>query len=123
MEKWPEFVWHLFIGVLVIFFGGWLLGSFLNLVAMASPHMVSQMFCPAGSTATYGSAFNQPSNNGTISCQDKAGASVPALSNADSIVLQRKYFYLPSNIIMIILVIGWFIWRLIWRRKKNEANL
>ena len=118
MEKRREFVWQLLIGVLVIFFGGWILGSVLNLVAMASPQVVGLVFCPAGSTAAHGSAFDQSGQNGTILCLDQNGKSVPALTDADSIVLQRKYFYRSSNIIMIILVGGWFI----WRRRRNAAN-
>ena len=120
MEKWREFIWQLLIGVLIIFFGGWILGSMLNLGAMVSPHMVSLVFCPAGSTASHGWTFGQSGNNGsTISCQDQNGASVPTLAEADSIVLQRKYFYRPSNIIMIILVCVW----LIWQRRRKSANL
>lgn len=119
MEKWREFVWQLLIGVLVIFIGGWILGSIVNLVALASPQMVSIVFCPAGSTAAHGSVFDQPSQNGsTISCKDQNGVSVPPLSDDDSIVLQREYFYRPSTIIMIILVVGWFI----WRGRRNWAN-
>ena len=116
MEKWQKFAWQLLIGLIIIFFGGWMLGSILNLVAMASPQMVSTIFCPAGSTATQGTAFGQSSQNGsTIACQDRNGASVPTLTDAESITLQRKYFYTPSSVIMIILVVGWFI----WQRKKN----
>jgi hypothetical protein len=116
MEKWRDFVWQLLIGLLVIFFGGWILGIMLNLVAMASPQMVSTIFCPAGSTAIQVSALDQPGQNGsTLSCHDQNGTSVPTLSDAESIRLQRKYFYTPSNIIMIILLGGWFI----WRRKRN----
>jgi len=112
VEKRQKFVWQLLIGLLIIFFGGWMLGGILNLVAMASPQMVSTMFCPAGSTATQGTAFDQSSQNGsTISCQDRNGASVPALTDAESITLQRKYFYTPSSIIIITLVVGWFIWQ------------
>ena len=119
MEKWWEFVWDLMIGVLVIFFGGWILGSMLNLVALASPQMVSLLFCPAGSSSIHDSAFNQPIQNGsTISCQDKYGKYVPTLSDADSIVMQRKYIYRPSDILMIILVVGW----LIARRMRNWVN-
>jgi hypothetical protein len=120
MEKWRDFVWHLLLGVLVIFIGGWILGGILNLVAMVSPQMVSKMFCPAGSTAKYGPTFDQPGQNGsTLACQDQNGKSVPPLSDADSIVLQRQYFYRPSYIIMIILVVGWFI----WRSRRTWANL
>jgi len=120
MEKWREYVWDLLIGVLVIFIGGWILGMILNLVALASPQMVSLLFCPAGSTSIHGSVFNQPIQNGsTITCQDQNGKYVPNLSNDDSIIMQRKYIYKPSNYIMIILVVGWFIGRFIWRRKKN----
>jgi len=109
MEKRWGFVFDLLIGVLVIFIGGWILGSVLNFVALASPHMVSLMFCPEGSTAIHGSP---------ISCRDQNGKSVPALSDADSIVKQRKYIFRPSTIILSILVVGWFIFRRI--RKKED---
>lgn len=119
MEKWWEFVWDLLIGVLVIFIGGWILGMILNLVALASPQMVSLMFCPAGSTSIHGSVFNQPVQNGsTITCQDQNGKYVPNLSDADSIIMQRKYIYRPSNYIMIILVVGWIILRRVRKKEK-----
>ena len=107
-ERWG-FVFDLLIGVLIIFIGGWILGSILNFVALASPHMVSLMFCPAGSTVIHESP---------ISCQDQNGKSVPALSDEDSIVMQRKYIYRPSTYIMIILVVGRFIFRRV--RKKED---
>jgi len=114
---WQEFVWQLLIGLLIIFFGGWVLGGVLNLAAMASPQMVSTIFCPAGSTATWKSEPDQRNSNGSpISCRDRNGASVPTLTDAESIALQRKYFYMPSSIIMVILVIGWFIRSLFGKR-------
>jgi len=122
MEKWWEFVWQLLIGVLIIFFGGWLLGFILNLVAMASPQMVSLVYCPAGSTATYISVFDMSSRNGsTITCRDQNGKSVPNLSDAESIVIQRQYFYRPSDYILIILVAGWLIWGRI-KQKRPDSN-
>ena len=121
MEKWQEFIWQLMISVFVIFFGGWILGGVLNLVAMASPQMVSIIFCPAGSTAIYGSAIDQPNRDrSVISCQDQNGASTQTLSYAERVVLQRKYFSTPGNIIMFILVVGWFIWQ---KKKRKQANL
>jgi len=123
MKDWQDFVWQLLIGLVIIFFGGWILGSLLNLVAMASPQLVSIIFCPAGSTATQNPAFDQPSQNGLkISCHDRSGASVPTLTDAESIALQRKYFYTPSNIIMIILVVGRFIRSSIRGMRKNQAT-
>ena len=122
MEKLRELVWLLLIGVLVVFFGGWILGSILNLVTLESPPMVSKMFCPEGSTARRVSAVDQPGRNGSITCRDQDGVSVPALSDEESIVMQRKYIYRPSYIIMIVLVVGWLLWRLIFRRKRDESN-
>ena len=119
MKNWQDFIWQLLIGVLVIFFGGWILGGVLNLVAMTSPRMDSIIFCPAGSIVTHDAT--QPSQN--ISCYDQNGASVPTLTGAESIALQRKYFYIPSTIIMIILVVGWSIRLSIRRVKRNQANL
>jgi hypothetical protein len=107
---WQDLVWQLLIGLLVIFFGGRVVGGVVNLAAMASPQMVSTIFCPSGSTATWNSEPNQGISNGSsISCRDQNGASVPTLTDAESITLERKYFYRPSYILMVILVIGWFI--------------
>ena len=120
MKTWQDLVWQLLIGLSVIFFGGWMLGAVLNLGAMAIPQMVSAIFCPAGSTATRNSDLDQSGPNGlTISCHDRNGASVPTLTDAESIALQRKYFYRPSNIIMIILVIGWLIRSYVRQIKRN----
>ena len=119
MEKWTGFVWQFFFGVLVIFFGGWMLGSLLNIVALANPQMVSMMFCPKGSTAVRNPAFGQSfHDDSAISCLTQAGASVPNLSDADGQVLQHEYFYKPGYITMIILVVGWFI----WRSRKKQAD-
>ena len=119
---WQEFVWQLLMGLLIIFVGGWILGGVLNLAAMASPKMVSTIFCPAGSTATWISNLDSNAPNGsTISCLDRNGVSVPTLTDAESVALQRKYFYRPSYIIMIILVIGWFI-RSSIRQTRNQVN-
>jgi len=116
MEKWIDFVWQLFFGVLVIFFGGWMLGSLLNIVALSNPQMVSMMFCPQGSTAIRNPTFGQSvHDDSAISCLSQDGATLPNLTGADSLALQRAYFYVPGNIVMIILVVGWFIWR--WRKK------
>src|SRR5258706_4652098 len=101
MKNWQEFVWQLLIGLLVIFCGRWILGGLVNMIAMASPQMVSTIFCPTGSTAT---RDYQPSQNGLpISCHDGNGASVQTLTDDESVALQRKYFYTPSIIIMIVL--------------------
>ena len=122
MEKWRDIVWDLLISVLVIFFGGWILGSVVNQVAMASPQMVSLVFCPAGSTAIYDSVFAQPNQNGSaMMCRDRNGASLPTIKDADSVVLQRKYFYRPANYLMIILVVGWVIWRRIKHKTPDSV--
>lgn len=119
---WQEFVWQLLIGLLVIFVGGWILGGVLNLAAMASPQVVSAIFCPVGSTATWKSGVDSNTPNGSgISCLDRNGAAVPTLTDAESVALQRKYFYRPSDIILIILVIGWFI-RSSIRQARTQAN-
>jgi len=112
MEKWRDIVWDLLIGVLVIFFGGWIMGSVVNQVAMASPHMVSLVFCPAGSTTTTGLP---------IICRDGNGTVKPPLADEDSIVIQRKYFYRPSTYALIILVIGWVVWRRIKQKAHDSA--
>ncbi len=119
MENWREFVWQLIIGVLVVFFGGWALGGVLNLAATANPQMVSAIFCPAGSSALWTSDQANP----TISCLDQSGASVPALTEAESVALQRIYFYRPSYFVMAILVIGWFIWSYSRKRMRRQASL
>ena len=113
MKNWQDLVWKLLFSILIVFFGGWLLGGLLNLAAMASPSMVSVVFCPAGSTAT---ADSRP---GQILCHDQTGASVPALTDAESVVLQRKYFYTPSVIVILILAIGWLLWPFVRRAKRN----
>jgi hypothetical protein len=124
MKTWQDFEWQLLIGLLVIFFGGWVLGIVMNLAAMAIPQMVSIVFCPAGSTATQNSDLGQQRpNDSTLSCHDPNGKYVPTLSDAESVVLQRKYFYRPSTIIMIILVIVWFIRSSIRQKKRNQANM
>jgi len=116
---WQDFVWQFLFSLLVVFFGGWILGSVINLAAMASPQMVSTIYCPAGSTATW----NQQNQNGPkLSCYDQDGKSIPPLSDAESVVLQRKYFFRPSFIIMIILAIGWFVRSLI-QQMRNQVNL
>ncbi len=107
MRNFQDLVWQMLFAVSIVFFGGWVLGSVLNLLATASPQMVSVMFCPTGSTAAWTTNEDQ---SRTISCTDKGGNSVPALSEDESIVLQRRYFYRPSYLVMIVLVIGWFIW-------------
>ena len=124
MKNWQDLVWQLFTAVLVIFFGGWVLGSILNFAALANPQMVSSIFCPAGSTVVKASDTHDAGPNGSaISCHDpKNGASVESLTEDESIVLQRKYFYRPSFLIMIILVVGWFIWSSSQNRiRKQEA--
>jgi hypothetical protein len=113
MDKWREIVWDLLIGVLVIFFGGWVLGSIVNQAAMVSPHMVSLVYCREGSTAT---TF-QP-----LTCRDENGVVQPPLADEDSIVLQRKYFYRPSTYALIILVIGWVIWRRIKQKGPSAIT-
>ena len=126
MKNWQNLVWRVFIAVLVIFFGGWVLGSILNFAALANPQEVSSIFCPAGSTAVKASANDASSNGSAISCHDpKNGTSVPSLTEDESIVLQRKYFYRPSYLTMIILVVGWFIWsssQKIMRKQEAAVN-
>ena len=116
MEKWVDFVWQALFGLLIVFFGGWILGGMLNFAALASPQLVSAMFCPAGSTAIREATVDRSSPEGSaILCVTRSGASVPNLSEDDSRVLQRAYFFAPSDIIMIVLVVGWFT----RRRKRN----
>jgi hypothetical protein len=113
MEKWREIVWDLLIGVLVIFFGGWILGSVVNQAAMASPRMVSLVFCPTGSSAT---------TSHPLTCGDENGVVQPPLADEDSIALQRKYFYRPSTYALIILVIGWVTWRRIKQKASDSGS-
>lgn len=116
MKDWQDIVWKLLFGIVIIFFGGWILGGVFNLVAMASPRMASVVFCPAGSTAT------SDSRPGQIICHDAKGESVPALSEAASVAIQRKYFYTPGVIAMLILTLGWFLWPTIQRMRRKQAN-
>jgi hypothetical protein len=115
MKNWQDIVWKLLFGIVIIFFGGWLLGGVLNLVAMASPRMVSVVFCPIGSTAT-------ALRPGQIVCHDQNGGSIPTLTEAESVALQRKYFYTPSLIVMVMLVIGWLLWPSLRQVKRKQAN-
>ena len=114
MKNWQDLVWKLLFGILIIFFGGWILGGALNLVAMASPRMASAVFCPAGSTAT---ADSRP---GQIVCHDQNGETVPTLTESESVALQRKYFYTPSVIIILVLIFGWLVWPSV--RRARQAN-
>ncbi len=116
MKNWQDVIWKLLFGILIIFFGGWILGGVLNLVATASPRMVSVVFCPAGSTAT---ADSRP---GQIVCHTANGESVPALSESESVAIQRKYFYTPSAIVMSILVVGWLFWPILQRVKQKRTS-
>ena len=116
MKNWQDVIWKLLFGIVIIFFGGWILGGVLNLVAMASPRMVSLIFCPAGTTAT---ADSRP---GQIVCQGQNGGSLPALTDAESVALQRKYFYTPSAIVISILVIGWLFWPILQRVQQKRSS-
>ncbi len=103
---------------MVIFIGGGLLAGFLTLVFTANPHTVSQIFCPAGSTAAVNPDYNEGSpDSSAILCHDSTGALAPPLTEAQSMALQRKYFFIPSYLVMAILVIGWFL-RPVFRRKR-----
>lgn len=115
MKNWQDIVWKLLFGIIITFFGGWILGGMLNLAAMASPRMASVVFCPAGSMAT-------ASRPGQILCHDANGVAVPTLSEAESIAIQRKYFYTPSAIAILILVIVWLVWPSLRRVKRKQAN-
>jgi len=85
--------------------------------------MVSLVYCPAGSTATYISVFDMSIRNGsTITCRDQNGKTVPNLSDAESIVIQRQYFYRPSDYILIILVVGWLIWGRIKQKRPGSGS-
>lgn len=117
---WQDFVWRFLASLLIIFFGGWLVGSLLNFAGMANPHMVSKIFCPENSTGTWKSDPDQGTT--IISCHDPDGQIVPPLSDADSVVLQREYFYRPSYISMAFLATGWFIWSSI-RQIRNQGNV
>ena len=120
---WQDYVWRFLGCALIIFFGGWLLGSALNFAGMASPQVVSKLFCPEGSTATWVLSPGQGDQNSqTISCQDQNGHIVLTLPVEQTIALQRKYFYRPSFIIMAVLATAWFIWSSI-REFRNQANL
>ncbi len=121
MKIWQGIVWKLMAIVLIVFFGGWFLGGLLNTMALARPEWFSSLFCPPGSTASIGYANGQPEL--TIICQDRNGQSVVPLSDAESMGLQHKYFYTPSNILLIILVAGWFGWSYIRRRKREQAGV
>jgi hypothetical protein len=116
---WQDFVWRLLGSLLIIFFGGWIVGSVLNFAGMANPQIAGKVSCPEGSTATWQS--NPDQRGSTISCHDQNGHLVPALSDAESVVLQRKYFYRPSFISMVFLATGWFIWSSI-RQVRNQGN-
>ncbi len=116
---WQDFVWRLVGSALIVFFGGWLVGSLLNFAAMGNSYMLSKIFCPDSSTATWKSDSEQGGN--TISCHDQEGHVVPSLSDADSVVLQREYFYRPSYIVMAFLAMGWFLWSSI-RQIRNQRN-
>lgn len=114
MKDWQDVVWQLLFGMIIVFLGGWIVGSLVNFTAMLSPGIESKVLCPQGSYITQGSTTTT-----TLTCYDANNAPVPPLSTAESVALQRKYFYLPSNILMIILVIGWII----WQRRKNQAKV
>jgi hypothetical protein len=117
---WQDFVWRLLGSLLIILLGGWIVGGVLNFVGMTNQKMVSKIFCPEGSTATWKSDSDQ--SGSTISCHDQNGHLVPSLSDAESVVLQRRYFYRPSYICMVFLAIGWFIWSSV-RQVRNQRNL
>src|SRR5690349_5695485 len=112
MKNWQDLVWQLLFGLIIIYLGGWILGSFVNFAAMVSPGIESKVLCPQGSFITARSTAVA-----TLTCYDANDAPVPPLSEAESVALQRKYFYLPSNIFMLLLVIGWLVWH---RTRRQE---
>ncbi len=118
MKIWRDSVWKVLISLVVIFLGGGLLAGFLTLVFTANPRTVSQIFCPPGSTAAVNPNYEEGSpNSSLILCHDSIGASVPPLTEDQSMAFQRKYLFFPSYLLMTILVIGWFL-RPVFRRKK-----
>ncbi len=107
LKNWQDLVWQVLIGLLVVFIGGWMLGGVINFAAMASPQLVSAVFCPAGAAATWEPAGEQGGSR--LACHDPDGTFEPPLTDAESVALQRKYFYMPSYFVMGILAVGWYV--------------
>ncbi len=99
--------------LVIIFFGGWMLGGIINLVALFNPQVVTLVNCPEGSTAHTDwvqQSFDQPGQKTlTITCLAPDGTHVTPLSDAATSAIQYRYFYPAGVIGMALLVVAWFI--------------
>jgi len=126
MKDWHyDLFWKVFIGIVVIFFGGAILGGTLNLIAATNPKTASLLFCPKGSTVIVNPDPDQRDpNRFPLLCQDQNGVSLHSLPDSQSLALQRKYFYTPSYILVSVLVIGWlilpFIQKMIVKKRASD---
>ena len=120
MKLWESLVWKLLFALLIIFIGGGILAFVLSSAVALSPGIANLIYCPHGSIAAANSEFDEQL---PILCHDQNGVSVPPLTNAQSMDLQRKYFHIPSYIIMSILAIGWLIRPFLLQIVKTASNL
>ncbi len=113
MNNVSKFALRLVLGLVVVLFGGWIVGGTINLAALLSPQMVSRIDCPAGSTAKtewIQQSFDQPGQKTLIvSCLDSSGNSVQPLTDAQSRAIGYRYFFPIGAAVMFVIVVGWFV--------------
>jgi hypothetical protein len=123
MNDWRDLIWKVFFGMVIIFFGGAILGGTLNLMAAANPTTASLFYCPKGKTAILNPDPDQRDPlKFPILCTDQNGVSLPSLPASQSLALQRRYFYMPSYVLLSVLVTGWIIRPFIQKATAKNSN-
>jgi hypothetical protein len=115
---------RLLYSLILIFFGGWILGGLLNTAAFLSPQFLTQIQCLPGSTIKkewVQQSFDQPGQKTlTLQCVNQSGTPVHMRPDAEVRALEYTYFYPAGVILMAVILSTWTI--VSYRRKMRWSE-